>query len=278
MLLPLFSRLWLHIHHKQILQKLPTGVCILKRKKDTHYIAFYANPKAVSILGYNPVNELPSREDSYNFKSIPEIYEPVSELKRIIKINTAQWGVRYFEQECLPYDDKSLLVTFTDIHDTYINSISDPLTSLYTRVYLEDAVESAIARTDRGETFTYIRLDLDNFKNINNKGGHLLGDKALKAVAARLRESLRTTDTIARVGGDEFACLLPGGLETNMPVINRLHKNLTFDLAGKDVNIFNVSASIGVTAVKNTDDAYSVDYRADKAQLEAKITGRIEIQ
>jgi diguanylate cyclase (GGDEF)-like protein/PAS domain S-box-containing protein len=85
----------------------------------------------------------------------------------------------------------------------------DDLTGLANRGALVDALERAIAQTRRRErSFAILYLDLDDFKDVNDTQGHLLGDQLLVAVADRLRLHLRESDTIARLGGDEFAILV----------------------------------------------------------------------
>ena len=81
----------------------------------------------------------------------------------------------------------------------------DALTDLPNRVLLKERLELAVARARRGEIVAVHLLDLDHFKNVNDTLGHPVGDKLLKAVTDRLRTLVRDTDTIARMGGDEFA-------------------------------------------------------------------------
>jgi diguanylate cyclase (GGDEF)-like protein len=87
---------------------------------------------------------------------------------------------------------------------------TDPLTGVANGRVLAEAAEQAIASfRDKGRPLTFCYLDLDDFKNINDTHGHSGGDAALRAVAAALGASTRERDVVARVGGDEFALLLP---------------------------------------------------------------------
>jgi diguanylate cyclase (GGDEF)-like protein len=86
-------------------------------------------------------------------------------------------------------------------------AMHDALTGLANRVLLNERLEQALARVNRGEMVAVHLLDLDHFKNVNDTLGHPAGDKLLKDAASRLRALVRETDTIARMGGDEFAIL-----------------------------------------------------------------------
>jgi diguanylate cyclase (GGDEF)-like protein len=90
-------------------------------------------------------------------------------------------------------------------------SRSDLLTDCLNRRGFEEHVASAFARAARGgQRPSLILLDLDSFKQVNDRLGHATGDELLQWVAATLRRSLRVEDSVARLGGDEFAVLLPG--------------------------------------------------------------------
>jgi diguanylate cyclase (GGDEF)-like protein len=87
----------------------------------------------------------------------------------------------------------------------------DPLTDLPNRTMFKERVDDALRQLPRGDSIALLYLDLDHFKTVNDTLGHLVGDDLLKAVAERLRSTLRSSEVLARLGGDEFAILQTGG-------------------------------------------------------------------
>jgi diguanylate cyclase (GGDEF)-like protein len=94
----------------------------------------------------------------------------------------------------------------TEKHIVYL-ARHDPLTGLPNRRLFRERLEQALARSDRGERFAVLCLDLDRFKRVNDTLGHDVGDALLRTVAERLQACVREVDTVARLGGDEFAIL-----------------------------------------------------------------------
>ncbi|HSI98377.1 MAG TPA: EAL domain-containing protein [Gaiellaceae bacterium] len=95
-----------------------------------------------------------------------------------------------------------------------LHALRDPLTGLPNRVLLEDRIEQTLRRSERsGDTFALILIDLDGFKDVNDVRGHAAGDAVLRALARRFEAILRASDTVARVGGDEFVVLSPTAMD-----------------------------------------------------------------
>ena len=157
----------------------------------------------------------------------------------------------------------------------------DVLTGLPNRLLLDDRLAQAVAHADRdGRPFALAMFDLDRFKVVNDSLGHRAGDELLKEVARRLNAVARSTDTVARVGGDEFIILLDriGERDTAEQIARRAVEALQapIDLAGVAIR---PSASIGIALFPG--DGKSVEAllaNADAAMYCAKQRGRNNIQ
>lgn len=147
-------------------------------------------------------------------------------------------------------------------------ALEDQLTGLPNRRALEMAVSSALLRYERhGEPVTLLTLDLDRFKEINDRLGHSGGDRALREVARCLRGSLRAVDTVARLGGDEFVVLLPGCDRGSAPgVADKLRATVAEAVPG-------VTVSVGTATVSETMRDADALYRASDAALYAAKNG-----
>ncbi len=126
--------------------------------------------------------------------------------------------------------------------------------------------------------FSFIILDIDNFKNINDTYGHIAGDKVLKEVTTVLRFYLRANAIIGRLGGEEFGIILPGvKLEDAVKIAERIRKileNRKIKIGDKTIN---VTASFGVTQAKPDDTPETLINRADEGMYEAKRTGKNKV-
>ena len=153
----------------------------------------------------------------------------------------------------------------------------DPVTGMPNRRLFDDRLAAAVeAKRRRSDTFAVLYVDLDDFKSINDKHGHHVGDAVLNAVGLRLRVCVRETDVVARLGGDEFGVLLtslesPGYAEE---VAERILESLRHPLVAAD-RTFDAGASIGISSFpEDGTDAATLLRKADAAMYRAKQRGK----
>jgi diguanylate cyclase (GGDEF)-like protein len=153
-------------------------------------------------------------------------------------------------------------------------SLNDPLTKAanwrFFEEYANKAIKSAI-RERRPLTLAF--LDLDNFKALNDRLGHAVGDEALLLLAKTIRADIRPEDMLARLGGDEFVLLLPGAeFEAADVVLRRLHEAVTKEMAARG---WGVTASVGaVTFTTLSSTIGTLLARADELMYEVKRNGK----
>lgn len=154
----------------------------------------------------------------------------------------------------------------------------DYLTEVFNRRHFMERAEQELHRTIRyGNALSFLMLDIDHFKQINDRHGHKVGDEVLKALTSLCSTSLRDIDLFGRLGGEEFAVLLPQTeLRTAVEVAERLRHDIAnahVPMDGKQDVQFQVS--IGVSSLSSSEDTIDVLLnKADKALYEAKNTGR----
>jgi diguanylate cyclase (GGDEF)-like protein len=153
---------------------------------------------------------------------------------------------------------------------------TDGLTGLPNRGSFEGwlARESEQARSGR-HPLAMLLIDVDHFKQVNDRHGHVAGDAVLREVAARLRAAVRGADLVARVGGEEFGALLPGtGIAAATEVGERIRAHVRGTPVGLGDEAVQVTVSIGAVALEPGDDELSLVSRADLRLYEAKRAGR----
>ena len=156
-------------------------------------------------------------------------------------------------------------------------SVTDTLTEIPNRRKLEFEIVKEIARSSRyGHDLTFVIFDIDNFKIINDKYGHSIGDNVLHKLALLVKEQLRITDFIARWGGEEFALILPEtSLNQGVEVSQKLRKHIFQIEFEKDLFI---SCSFGVAQFTKDESKIDLFKRADKALYKAKELGRNRVE
>ena len=154
-------------------------------------------------------------------------------------------------------------------------AVTDDLTDLANRRRFMDALRQEVARSARLETpLALVLFDLDHFKLINDRCGHQAGDDVLRSAADVIRERVRETDLAARIGGEEFAVILPGtGLGGAVSLAENLRRDISegVDLPDDELTL---TASFGVAEHRSGEPAETLIGVADRALYRAKAEGR----
>jgi diguanylate cyclase (GGDEF)-like protein len=149
----------------------------------------------------------------------------------------------------------------------------DGLTGLHNRRFFHETLSREVARAHRYERrLALIVFDLDDFKNVNDKVGHLAGDSVLAEAAERVRSVVRSADIACRVGGDEFAVILP---ESTVDDADQLYRRIQNAVSTRPIGqAGKLYLSAGVAELKPDDDSVTFFQRADEALYRAKGSGK----
>lgn len=157
-------------------------------------------------------------------------------------------------------------------------SVTDRLTGVFNRVKLDDVLENETVRFKRyGASFCVIIFDIDLFKNVNDKFGHLAGDNVLRHVACNTKKNIRETDILGRWGGEEFLIICPNtnikGAVATAEKVRKFMESYNYPDVGK------VTASFGISEfTDDDDDKENIVRRADEALYKAKANGRNRVE
>ncbi len=275
-----------------------TNDVIIKTDKDLNFL--YISPSAETFTGY-PLTELYKRKfsDIVSDEEIEKINETIVEDLAIDPVNsdyTSNQKVIDLKIDFGDYSNKWIEMRYKIIRDdengiqllSVIRDITsrkqyemnliyevnhDNLTNLHNRKAFIDELKKTIDYAKRyKEKRTILFIDLDNFKQVNDTFGHEKGDIILKEVADRLRSTLRTTDFVARIGGDEFTIILNNPDNNNeKSVMEKIQKIISAPYFMDKISIDYISASIGVSLYPNDGEDYESLIRcADTAMYNIK--------
>lgn len=286
------------------------GLIVLDRDYKVLYwnkfIELYANKSLAEYQNktiFDVFSELPARWLHRKFSSVIQLKTPafcgweqrhhLFEFQHTRPITTSS---HYMAQNCkfsLVMDDNQerLLITIEDATDVchYQSKMQqaldelalanriDGLTQVFNRKYWEECLAHEYERARRFDhELALIMFDLDHFKRINDKYGHLGGDQVLIDTANTVKKSLRLCDVFGRYGGEEFAVIVP---ETSFTgacgLAERIRKAIENQIINFNGDNINVTASIGISVLSAADIRYEdLIARADEALYEAKTNGR----
>lgn len=227
-------------------------------------IRFYAAAPLISSRGYKlgvlcVIDYVPREVPSEQIEILEILARQVVALletrllsQQVVKYNDVLEESRYFQHE----------------------AFHDALTGLANRNLFIEKTNLAIARSQelKNSQFAVLFIDLNRFKGVNDRFGHLAGDKLLIAVAYRLKAAVRSQDTVARLGGDEFVVLLEeiGDLNESIQIAQRIIRELQqpFEIFSKQIEI---GASVGIVQGNSTyNNASELIHNADIAMYRAK--------
>jgi len=157
-------------------------------------------------------------------------------------------------------------------------AVTDPLTGLHNRRYMNGQLDALVARANRGgDPVAVLVLDIDHFKAVNDSLGHDAGDEVLREFSVRLATNVRAVDLPCRFGGEEFVVVMPG---TTLEDAHRIAERIRRDVGASPFRILggeplSITVSVGVAATRGADDTpASLLKRADEGVYEAKKAGR----
>ena len=255
----------------------------------------YVSPASTRVTGYTP-EELYD-EPSHVFNMVtPEYIEGMRERERQgeidrlwdLQIRRKDGSVIWGEQRLTAVrDENGQVVAVEGIvrdvserkkaqHDLEHLALHDALTELPNRAWFMDQLNRSLARTVRSDAkLALLFVDLDGFKDVNDKFGHDAGDQLLFSVSGRLRAVIRPSDVLARLGGDEFTIICDdiASVDQASGIASRVMEAFErpFRIAPGDVS---VSASVGVAVSDGSDTASSLLQAADAAMYRAKAGGK----
>ena len=241
-----------------------------------------------SFLGYvHPRDRQAAREAFAELAATPN-HETDAELRFLHKNGTWIWLEAFGQNLLHDRSVRAIVVNYRDItqrkateKQLEYQAYYDALTGLPNRLLFRDRVVNAIAQAKRHRRgIAVMYLDLDHFKLVNDGLGHSVGDALLSEVAARLQGSIRASDTISRLGGDEFTILLndTSSTEAIFGVAAKILSSLSRPFRVNGHELF-VTASIGVSLYPNDgEDVETLLKCADSAMYRAKELGRNQAQ
>ncbi|HHF0581033.1 TPA: GGDEF domain-containing protein [Legionella anisa] len=195
-----------------------------------------------------------------------------------LRLQSYESQISELQKKMMDFEEKNAQMKKTII-DQSIQINTDTLTKIANRNFYNISIQKAYSRWQTtGVNIVLALADIDHFKNINDKYGHLTGDKVLMKIASIFQDSMRSIDFLARYGGEEFVVIFEGlSLEQSKEKLENLRleiENFHFLFRGNRVP---VTVSFGLTNIIQGDDTDSLFTRADEALYKAKNNGRNQI-
>jgi diguanylate cyclase (GGDEF)-like protein/PAS domain S-box-containing protein len=269
----------------EVLDLMPDAVCVV----DAEGHLLYVNASFERILGYTPDEVLGRRifelvhPDDRAATMQQAAHVTAGELQRHFRNRyihkhghsvDIQWSARWLPEHGVRIGVAHEVTELRHAERELEHRAShDPLTGLPNRRRLRSELQYAITHaTQTGDGLSVLYLDLDGFKEVNDRCGHDAGDRVLHEVAQRLQQGLRQGDLVARVGGDEFVALLPGcrNIKAVRAIADGIRARLSHPYTLPD-GLFRLDASIGIACFPaDGSDPDALLAHADRAMYAAK--------
>ena len=276
------------VSQTDVMELMLDAVCVVDRQG--HFL--YVSPAFESIFGYSPEAIIGKPMLDFVFKDdrdstlrtvdtlLAGVPKPGFENRWVHKdgrVVNVLWSARWSEQHqvriAVAHD-----ITERKKMEERLQYMAghDPLTDLPNRVLLLDRLHTALMQARREATrLALLFIDIDGFKFVNDNYGHPVGDVILREIAQRLRKSVRESDTVGRLGGDEFLLLLGGNSkpEDVARIAEKIRGELALPFEASDIK-FQLTPSIGVAQYPENGDAdQQLIQCADQAMYRAKNNG-----
>ncbi|WP_291490478.1 GGDEF domain-containing protein [Desulfurella sp.] len=217
----------------------------------------------------NNISETIAAQENVNLEDSSNAYEELEKLKKInlsLRINLEK-AMRNIEQER------------QSLEKIKVKVYRDGLTGLYLREYLQIKLKENLYFMQRyGRIFSLQMIDVDDFKDINDKFGHQIGDNVLCQIGNLIKKNIRTSDIPIRYGGDEFVVLMPEtDINSAKKVAEKFVQKMSKVVFRKKDEEFKVTFSIGLTSVRKDDTFQSIMERVDSALYSSKRSGKNSI-
>jgi len=224
--------------------------------------------KEISNASQN-ISETLIAQENLHLEDVSNAYEEIEKLKKInlsLKMNLEK-AMRNIDLER------------ESLEKVKVKVYRDSLTGLYLREYLQVKLKENLYYMERyGRIFSLFMIDVDDFKDINDKFGHQIGDNVLWQIGNLIKKNIRSSDIPVRYGGDEFVVLMP---ETDINSAKKVAEKFTDKMSKvifkKKDEEFKVTFSIGLTCVRKDDTLDSIMERVDAALYSSKRSGKNSI-
>lgn len=213
-------------------------------------------------------------------RSNPQEHAKLAELVLKLTALDMSLAVETYHRSEVAFLEKSLSSLRAETGELQRQIDRDPLTGLINKGTVAAMIDAALSNSQHDASpMCLIMADLDHFKDINDRHGHLIGDSVLRDIAGRLRAAARASDSVGRYGGEEFIILMPHTrLDSAKRVAERIRRHIMQTPVKVNRVEIPITISLGLTQAVHNDDNRSLIGRADAALYDAKNAGRNRVE